>query len=496
MAEGFEGLLEAVTADLRDRAGSVPGALVETKASSVAVHYRLVDEADRPRIKAIVDELLTRHAGDLKVTAGKMVYELQPNLDWDKGKAVMHLLEALGLDGDDVVPLYVGDDITDEDAFATLAGRGIGIVVADPDDPEVDGRSTRAEFVVRDPRRGPRPARRAGCDGAREGARARLRRLRPRRRGPARSADVDRQRLSVHARHGRMGGRGRHALPGDVRPRRLQPRDDDHGRPAGTQRGPRQPPEPARAQAAGRGRGAVLARERRAARLPPRVRHPQRGRPAPAALPRPRGPRDVADQPPVREHEPHAPGGRGLGPRARELVGAARDRVGGRRARHQPGRRALPAARGSSSRSTGAAHLRRRHHRPEGAHAPVADRDRRRRTDPVLPHRSGDPGHASDLPDRGLHPAGARLRRPAGRAGAGREDGRDLHVARPGDHGAAAQRGAQRRSLPGLRRGAARPRARLGGAVGRLRRPRSAASRARSSCCGCTSHTFSRPARA
>ena len=142
----------------------MPGALVESKASSVAVHYRLVDEADRPRIKAIVDELLTRHAGDLKVTPGKMVYELQPNLDWDKGKAVMHLLAALGLDGDDVVPLYVGDDITDEDAFATLAGRGIGILVADPDDPEVDGR-THARRVRRPrPTGGPRPARRAGRD--------------------------------------------------------------------------------------------------------------------------------------------------------------------------------------------------------------------------------------------------------------------------------------------------------------------------------------------
>ena len=51
----------------------------------------------------------------------------------------------------------------------------------------------------------------------------------------------------------------------------------------------------------------------------------------------------------------------------------------------------LPAARGSPSRSTGAAHLRRRHHRPEGAHAPVADRDRRRRTDAVLPHRQEIP---------------------------------------------------------------------------------------------------------
>ena len=63
------------------------------------------------------------------MTPGKMVYELQPKLDWDKGRAVLYLIDALGLDGDDVVPLYLGDDITDEDAFRALAGRGIGIFV-------------------------------------------------------------------------------------------------------------------------------------------------------------------------------------------------------------------------------------------------------------------------------------------------------------------------------------------------------------------------------
>ena len=128
---------------MREEVGSVEGALVEPKRSSVAVHYRLVDEAERPRIKAVVDELLAEHAGELKVTPGKMVYEIQPNVDWDKGKAVLYLLEALGLDGDDVMPLYLGDDITDEDAFEALAGRGIGIFVAEPDDPELAGRSTR-----------------------------------------------------------------------------------------------------------------------------------------------------------------------------------------------------------------------------------------------------------------------------------------------------------------------------------------------------------------
>ena len=86
------------------------GAVVEPKKSSVAVHYRLVEEHERPRIKAIVDDVLAAEPDALRVTPGKMVYEIQPKIDWDKGKAVLYLLEALGLDGEDVLPLYVGDD--------------------------------------------------------------------------------------------------------------------------------------------------------------------------------------------------------------------------------------------------------------------------------------------------------------------------------------------------------------------------------------------------
>jgi trehalose 6-phosphate phosphatase len=78
----------------------------------------------------------------------KMVYELQPKLDWDKGRAVLYLIDALGLDRDDVIPLYLGDDITDEHAFEALAGRGVGIFVGSHDDPERVGRSTAADFVL------------------------------------------------------------------------------------------------------------------------------------------------------------------------------------------------------------------------------------------------------------------------------------------------------------------------------------------------------------
>jgi trehalose 6-phosphate phosphatase len=144
----FEALIDRVTERVREETERIQGSLVEPKKASVALHYRLVADADRPAIKPIVDRVLAEHPGELKVTPGKMVYEFQPKLDWDKGKAVLYLLKALGLDGDDVAPLYIGDDITDEDAFRALSGKGIGIFVGQADDPEIGGRGTSAAFVL------------------------------------------------------------------------------------------------------------------------------------------------------------------------------------------------------------------------------------------------------------------------------------------------------------------------------------------------------------
>ena len=124
----------------------VPGAWVERKRFAVALHYRQVDQALVPEVEQRVVEVAERHS-DLRQTGGKRVFELRPAIDWDKGKALIYSLELLGLDGPDVVPVHIGDDETDEDAFEAVRGRGFGIIVAPPG----ERRATAAGYRLGDP---------------------------------------------------------------------------------------------------------------------------------------------------------------------------------------------------------------------------------------------------------------------------------------------------------------------------------------------------------
>ena len=114
--------------------GDVPGTLVENKVFSLSVHYRLVADEDVPRVAAAVDEALETNPR-LARHDGKKVYELRPAIDWDKGRAVTWLHEILQERGGDAYPAYVGDDVTDEDAFRALAGIGVGVLVSDTERP-------------------------------------------------------------------------------------------------------------------------------------------------------------------------------------------------------------------------------------------------------------------------------------------------------------------------------------------------------------------------
>ena len=112
--------------------GASGGALVERKRFSVSSHVRLVAPDDRPRVETAVAGVASRFP-TLRREGGKAVHELRPDVSWDKGAAVAWMVREMGRDLDAVV--YIGDDLTDEHAFARLDGAGGTIVVTAEDRP-------------------------------------------------------------------------------------------------------------------------------------------------------------------------------------------------------------------------------------------------------------------------------------------------------------------------------------------------------------------------
>jgi trehalose-phosphatase len=130
--------LDRAEAELVERLGGIDGVWVERKRFAIAVHFREAPESAAERVERIVDEVRSERRG-LRKKAGKKIFEVQPDIEWDKGRAVLWLLESLGLDGTDVLPIYFGDDVTDEDAFRALEGRGLGIRIGSPEEPTAAG---------------------------------------------------------------------------------------------------------------------------------------------------------------------------------------------------------------------------------------------------------------------------------------------------------------------------------------------------------------------
>ena len=118
--------------DIADDLADVPGAAVEDKGLTATVHHRRVADEDVPAVTDVVASLVGSR-DDVRLTTGKDVLELRPDVEWDKGAAVERLEADLVPEGEDWLPMYVGDDTTDEAAFAVLADRGLAVKVgADP----------------------------------------------------------------------------------------------------------------------------------------------------------------------------------------------------------------------------------------------------------------------------------------------------------------------------------------------------------------------------
>ncbi|MGV8083663.1 MAG: trehalose-phosphatase [Coriobacteriia bacterium] len=143
-AESFLGPLSEAAEHLAEELRDVSGVLVEHKRYALAVHYRNAAEKDVERVFEAMEREAERQP-QLRETRGKKVLELRPALDWGKGQAVRALLrERFGGIPSDALGIYLGDDLTDEDAFSELAEDGLTVVVDSG-----ESRPTHARFRVR-----------------------------------------------------------------------------------------------------------------------------------------------------------------------------------------------------------------------------------------------------------------------------------------------------------------------------------------------------------
>src|SRR6201981_2311902 len=137
-------VLDMAETELREALDEIPGAQLERKHFSVAAHYRNGSENGAFKVALAVDAVAARHP-ELRRIDGKKVHELLPDIDWNKGKAVLWLLETLELARGNVLPIFVGDDRTDEDAFRAIEKRGVAILVSEQ--PQV----TAASYCLNNP---------------------------------------------------------------------------------------------------------------------------------------------------------------------------------------------------------------------------------------------------------------------------------------------------------------------------------------------------------
>ncbi|KAJ9164279.1 hypothetical protein P3X46_023878 [Hevea brasiliensis] len=146
-AKKFLPAIQKVRTALREKVMKIQGARIEDNRFCISVHFRQVREEDYGILEKTVKSVL-EHYPEFHLSWGKKVMEIRPSIEWDKGHALEYLLDTLGLsNSSDVLPVYIGDDRTDEDAFKVIQGRGQGYPIIVSSSPK----ETKASFSLHDP---------------------------------------------------------------------------------------------------------------------------------------------------------------------------------------------------------------------------------------------------------------------------------------------------------------------------------------------------------
>jgi trehalose-phosphatase len=145
----FRKLLWKIKKDLKKTLHSVKGIFLEDKGASLSVHYRLVSKRLIPFVVWILLKIVLPSVRKKKmvIALGKKVLEIRPPVEWNKGSVVLWLLNKYKstLCDKSIIPIYIGDDVTDEDAFDALKDEGLTIFVGHP-------RKSHAKYYLKNTR--------------------------------------------------------------------------------------------------------------------------------------------------------------------------------------------------------------------------------------------------------------------------------------------------------------------------------------------------------
>jgi len=137
-------IIDKVRMSVKKEFANIEGILIEKKKFSFTLHYRMANKADGAFVRKTFYKIISENTQkqSVAILKGKKVLELSPNASWDKGSAALLILRRLKKI---LLPVYIGDDVTDEAAFKALYGSGITIRVG-------KSKKTAAQYYIRDQR--------------------------------------------------------------------------------------------------------------------------------------------------------------------------------------------------------------------------------------------------------------------------------------------------------------------------------------------------------
>lgn len=137
VSSAYKLILARMKDELITKLSGIKGVFIEDKGLSLSLHYRLVNRKNVPEVKKIFFQVTSkyRQKNKIKIKPGKMVREIRPPTEWNKGRVLQWLLARQRpiLKGAQTFCVYLGDDSTDEDAFKVLRKKkGISVFIGKP----------------------------------------------------------------------------------------------------------------------------------------------------------------------------------------------------------------------------------------------------------------------------------------------------------------------------------------------------------------------------